>query len=114
MDKNKCPKCGNELEDNTVFCKICGESILRNHEIITKGKVEKPNKSFVEKASDELLVKSFIFFLVLLPMSIVFLAFGIVMAAIGAKVWLVILIFVLTIACLVVGILNLKYYLKHK
>lgn len=114
MDKKICPKCGNEVEENTLFCKICGESIIKKHEIITKGVVENPNKSFVEKISDENLVKSFIFFIILLPMSLVFLSFGIFMGIIGLKAWVVILIFILAIASMTFGIINLKYYIKHK
>ena len=114
MSKIKCPNCGNELDENMLFCEACGTSISKeqNYRMVRKNHNRERLKS--DRSIDGSSIIPIIGFSVLFFLSVLFIAFGIFMAVIGAKVWLVIVIFVASIVCFGLGFFNLKQFLKNR
>ena len=113
MSKIKCPNCGNELNDDMLFCEACGTSISKDNYRMNN-KVHNREKLKGRSSFDENTIISIIGFVFLFVLSALFIGFGIFMAIIGTTPWLVIVIFIAAIISFGLGFFNLKKFLKNR
>ncbi len=114
MAKIKCPNCGNVVEEGKLFCDACGESISKEHHSRMVGKAHNREKVKEKKTIDEFTISSYMRFIALYILTVLFLVFGIFMAVIGTEAWLVIVIFLASTICFGIASSLLIYYLKNK
>ena len=114
MDKIKCPNCGKEVDTNTQFCEVCGVKINNDNNSRMKRKNYSKDSGKGERIIDEYTIGTFIRFVVLYVLAVIFLGFGIFMAVLGTEVWLVIVIFLASLICFGIASYLLKKYLHYK